>query len=284
MDTAFLADAIGLQILSYERVVGGDINSAYRLVTSSGSLFLKSNAYPFGSQMLQTESIALQHMNSLGAKTPEVISVLSSDKTNFLILEWIETGIAESFKILAAARALAQLHKNSSESFGYSSDNFLATWAQKNEYSDDWIVFYIHNRILPLVRDCMSISLLSDVYESKTWELKSLMEKRFPSEPPALIHGDLWTGNLMYTFEMPGYALVDPAICFASREMDIAMSKLFGGFSSSFYDAYQEVFPLQPEWEYRLPAYQLYYLLFHLKFFGKGYLGGVDRCFSHYGL
>ena len=97
---------------------------------------------------------------------------------------------------------------------------------------------------------------------------------------PSLIHGDLWGGN--YLVNSTGDAvLIDPAVCYAHREMDLAMSELFGGFASSFYHAYFEAYPA-PGYDERRALYQLYYILAHLNLFGESYGGRVDAIAAHY--
>ncbi|MBK6621019.1 MAG: fructosamine kinase family protein [Saprospirales bacterium] len=96
----------------------------------------------------------------------------------------------------------------------------------------------------------------------------------FPAESPALIHGDLWSGNYLVSTAFEA-VLVDPSVSFSHREMDLAMSRLFSGFDWRFYRAYEESYPLAPGFENRIPIYQLYYLLVHLNIFGRGYLPQV---------
>jgi fructosamine-3-kinase len=103
-----------------------------------------------------------------------------------------------------------------------------------------------------------------------------VLENFFPKEKPALLHGDLWSGNIMRGKNgMP--VLIDPAVYYGHREMDLAFSRLFGGFESLFYESYETVFPLEPGFEERVPVYNLYPLLVHLLLFGKSYLSGIEK-------
>ena len=101
-----------------------------------------------------------------------------------------------------------------------------------------------------------------------------------PNEKPSLIHGDLWSGNYLKTDR--GFALIDPAVAYSLREMDLAMMKLFGGFPKEAFAAYEANFSLAKAYTSRIELFQLYYLLVHLNLFGSGYLAGVRRCINNY--
>ena len=107
------------------------------------------------------------------------------------------------------------------------------------------------------------------------------ISSEIPNEPPALVHGDLWSGNYM-VLKTGNPALIDPAVAFAPREMDLAMMQLFGGFSEEVFRLYDEIFPLENNWKNRIPLWQLYYLLVHLNLFGSGYLSRVQRIVGSY--
>ncbi|MEN8799516.1 MAG: fructosamine kinase family protein, partial [Flavobacteriaceae bacterium] len=98
---------------------------------------------------------------------------------------------------------------------------------------------------------------------------------------PSLLHGDLWAGNYLISSEGEPY-LIDPATYFGHSEIDIAMSRLFGGFQDSFYQAYEEVLPSEGPVDDRIRVYQLYYLLVHLNLFGGSYYSGVKAILKSY--
>ncbi len=97
---------------------------------------------------------------------------------------------------------------------------------------------------------------------------------------PALIHGDLWSGNYMITEKGP--ALIDPASYYADREMEMGIMTMFGGFSSRFYDAYNQVYPLLSDWRERNQLYQLYHVLNHYYLFGGGYQNQAIRIAQYF--
>ncbi len=107
------------------------------------------------------------------------------------------------------------------------------------------------------------------------------ISEEIPQEPPALLHGDLWSGNYITNEEgLP--CLIDPAVCYGPREMDLGMMKLFGGFPEEVFREYNASFPLQPGWEERIPLWQLYYLLVHLNIFGSSYLPQVKNIIKRF--
>ena len=157
----------------------------------------------------------------------------------------------------------------------------MGSLAQVNRQGVSWTEFFIEERLKPQVelgelKGLLAGSIL-DQFEIVYEKLDSL----YPAERPALIHGDLWSGNyLVNSAEKP--VLIDPAISYSNRECDIAMTTLFGGFQQLFYDAYNEVFPLQQGWKQRLDLWNLYPLLVHVNLFGTSYLGGIRRTLAEF--
>ena len=169
------------------------------------------------------------------------------------------------------------MHKQTDEKFGLDFDNYIGTLPQNNTQDKNWVDFFIRNRLLAqLDVGNYSLSVRQD-FEKLFKKLPDL----FPNEKPAILHGDLWSGNfLVKDRETP--VLIDPAIYFGNREMDIAMCKLFGGFHADFYASYNEEFPLESDWEERINLCNLYPLLVHVNLFGGGYLNQVKNILSYY--
>jgi len=167
----------------------------------------------------------------------------------------------------ALGRALATLHHQSGPRFGWARDNYIGLSPQQNGWCDDWLEFWVTRRMEP------QISWAREKGFDVSMPPMRLLEKHKPQ--PALLHGDLWSGNAGFTAAGP--VIFDPAVYYGDRETDLAMTELFGGFPRAFYRAYDEAFPLEPGYEKRKHLYNLYHLLNHLNIFGGVYLGQVKQ-------
>jgi len=163
------------------------------------------------------------------------------------------------------------MHLQQQPYFGWQYNNYIGSLLQKNLIQNRWASVYIECMIKPLVKRLVDSSAFnkSDFTAAEIFYIKA--KEIFPTEPPSLLHGDLWSGNFMVA-QNGTAAIFDPAVYCGHREMDIGMSKLFGGFDAGFYDAYNEVYPLEKNWWQRLPFTQLYPLLVHAILFGGHYV------------
>ncbi len=225
--------------------------------------------------MFEAEAVGLALLASANAiRIPAVIGFGDTPEGGFLLLEYIETDFRpldfwEKFGI-----GLATLHRSTAPSFGLGHDNFIGSLRQQNCQHNTWPDFYIHERLLPQLDIAKQNDQLQSVDFQQFEQFFKLLQGLCPTEPPALIHGDLWSGNFLC--DTKGNPVIfDPAVSYAHREMDLAMSRLFGGFERPFYRSYEEAWPMAPGYEQRLPVYQLYYLLVHVNLFGGGYVGSV---------
>ncbi len=272
-DLKNIFDECGLTVHRSERVHGGDINEAYCLFTPSGKFFLKindNNRYP---AMLEKEASGLNILRKYFALAiPSVIKQGVSDRQQYLLLEWLEKGNPTEKFWEDFGAALANMHKSPQTYFGFHEDNYIGSLRQLNRRRDRWSSFYAENRIMPLVRTLFDKSSFSSKDVNNANEFCKRLDEVFPTEMPALVHGDLWAGN--YLISSSGDAAIfDPAVYFGHREMDIGMTRLFGGFDRRFYEAYDSVYPLKKDWEKRLIVSQLYPILVHAVLFNGHYIG-----------
>lgn len=263
---------LGSSIEDLRQVGGGDINVAHHAwLTDGREVFIKTHPRtPAGA--FAAEAAGLQWLRVEGG--PAIPRVVSSDDA-WLVLEWVESGAPVADYDERLGRELARLHGATPDRFGLADDNFIANLPQSNRRHDTWARFYAEERVLPLATACTHRGIWTAQTQAGFEALVARMEERVGEpEPPARLHGDLWSGNAM-----PGVAgepmLIDPAAYGGHREVDLAMMKLFGGFSSRCFDAYDECYPLLPGWEDRIDLWQLYPLLVHALLFGRGYAG---RC------
>ncbi len=258
-------------------VSGGDIHRAFRIRAADGRVwFVKTNTDKQAPAMFRTEAQGLALLGaSQSIRTPKVYGHGSTDDGHaYLLLEYIAPGYRNRLFWERFGQGLANLHGNTSARFGFAHDNFIGRLPQANTRHDTWAAFYAEERLWPQMLLARELGYFDAGAERQLDRLCRNLAWRCPEEQPALIHGDLWSGNFLCDPEGQP-VLIDPAACFAHREMDLAMSRLFGGFDPVFYAAYEAAWPLEPGFEQRLEIYQLYYLLVHVNLFGGGYVGQV---------
>lgn len=280
---AATARALGARAADASPVGGGSINLAARVTLDDGRrVFAKSSrAAPPGS--FRAEAAGLEWIAAARAlRTPAVLAVREGPEP-LLVLEWIgrdtarRAGRGEEF-----GRALAALHAAGAERFGAEEDNWIGPLPQPNAAAGDWPEFYAERRLTPLARRAVGARLLPPVFLDGIERLRGrLPELAGPREPPARLHGDLWSGNAMLDAE-GGPAVVDPAAYGGHREVDLAMMRLFGGFPPTAHAAYAEAAPLAPGHEERVALWQLYPVLVHVCLFGGGYAAQARDLLARY--
>lgn len=294
---------------------GGCINDAHRVDTSEGSFFVKYNNARRYPGMFSAEARGLELLrNSHTVYVPEVIGHGEAGADSFLVLEYISSDAEQADFWEHFGRELAKMHQqqpslekgadgaakekegqekdmNSQDKqmtaanarihqgqarpmFGLDHNNYIGSLPQSNAWHPAWIEFFVVERLeaqLKLARDEGRAGQdLSRMFQ----QLYRHLPDFFPDEPPALLHGDLWSGNYMRGND--GHAvIIDPAVYYGHRYMDLGMSKLFGGFLAAFYDAYHDAYPLEASWQQGIDIANLYPLMVHVNLFGGGYLSSV---------
>jgi protein-ribulosamine 3-kinase len=252
---------------------GGCISQTSKLETSAGVFFLKWNNHCV-SDMFLCEADSLRELGKVKnacLKIPEVIAVKKVDNTpGFILLEYLPPSSGGINGDENLGRGLATIHQTSSEKFGFYEDNYCGTTVQNNKWNSHWIDFFGQQRLWHLVTKINTERGFDSSQTNLFEKLVQCLPELIPSTgKPALIHGDLWSGNYLFSSGKP--ALIDPAVYFADREMEFGMITLFGGFSQRFRDAYNEVYPLPSGWKERNKLYQLYHVLNHFLLFRGGY-------------
>jgi len=264
-------NATDLRVEGVHAVGGGCIHHAARVTTSRGDVFAKWND-DCAPDVFLREADGLRALRAAesGLTIPEVLAASGPEVGHpaFIVMEYLKPGSRGGDAELG--RGLAAVHRRSAETFGFPVTTYCGPTPQDNAAALSWPEFYAERRLRPLVRLLEQQRELSGsdrrTLERVVERLPSLVA---PSAPPALIHGDLWSGNVVQTEAGPG--LVDPACACTDREMEFGITTLFGGFSPRFFAAYEEAWPLPAGWRERNPLYQLYHLLNHYLIFGGHY-------------
>ncbi|OED44452.1 fructosamine kinase [Flavobacteriaceae bacterium (ex Bugula neritina AB1)] len=274
----YLEKVLSEKIISITLLSGGDINEVYVLKTATRKVVLKLNSASTFPDMFKAEAYGLQCLRRSNTFTiPEVLAFDQYQDITFLMLEYIEDGVQVKDFWSFFGKQLAGLHRTSTTYFGLDSDNYIGSLTQYNSKCETASEFYITQRLEPQFK----LAIEQGVSFPDLDHFYTVIENEIPKEPSSLIHGDLWSGNFMKDVRgMP--CLIDPAIAYAPRELDIGMMHLFGGFDSTLFYSYNEVFPLYDNWKERLPIWQLYYLLVHLNLFGGAYCQEVNRIIKKY--
>lgn len=270
-----------VEVKSASLIAAGNHNQGIRLETSQGIFFLKLN-FDDERDILAKEAEGLRLLRrSTFLKVPETHGQGRIKEYNFLLSEFVPSSRQQLDYWENLGLGLAHLHLNTSKQFGLDYDNFIASLYQLNHQSDNWADFFISQRLEPMLGKAYFNRLIPLDFLKKFQSIYPKLDSILPKEKPALLHGDIWSGNVICDEEGQP-CLIDPAIYYGHREMDIAFSKLFGGFDSRFYDAYESIVPLEPDFDSRMGIYNLYPLLVHLNLFGTAYLPGIEKIVKHY--
>lgn len=271
-----------IRILSQTPLTGGDINAVFKVKIDQATFCIKQNHRDQFPKMLVKEANGL---NELADKSnfyiPEVIGTHEDHTSQYLVMEFIESGAKSSGFWENFGMRLAHMHKQTSEHFGWEEDNYIGSLHQSNKQHDNWAIFYTEERILPQVKLAFDSNKVDAAFVHSAERLCSQLNDLFPEEPPALLHGDLWSGNFLVDSNGDP-VLIDPSVYYGHREMDLGMMYLFGGFSDALFEVYHEEFPLEKNWKERIPLTQLYPLLVHVNLFGGGYVQNAASVIHRY--
>lgn len=261
-------------------VGGGSINQTYRLRLSGYDFFVKLNAAPKIS-MFEAEVSALREIQAAGKiRVPEPIGWGVAGDKSYLTLEWIDLDGPKNWQDLA--RSLAGLHSvRSIKGFGWQQNNTIGETPQRNPWTENWADFFWHHRLLYQLKlaDGRGFKPTLELAQIEEWVYSILADHQVVT---SLVHGDLWSGN--FGFDREGNPVIfDPALYYGDREVDLAMTELFGGFSPQFYEFYGQIYPIDGGYRQRKNIYNLYHILNHFNLFGGSYANQAESMINSLG-
>jgi protein-ribulosamine 3-kinase len=273
---------MNVNILDFSFIGGGCINNGGKLTTSAGTFFLKWNdalKYP---GMFEAESKGLTILSDTQAiHIPRIMINGQTRSFQYIAIEFIASQKKQTNYWEALGRSLAALHRVSSRAFGLDHNNYIGSLRQINTWHPRWVDFFIEQRLEAQLKLAVHKHLADATLVKQFQNLFKKLPDLLPNEKPSLLHGDLWAGNLIADEHgMP--CLIDPAVYFGHREIELAFTQLFGGFDSEFYQSYEETFPLEPGFSQRADLYNLYPLLVHANLFGSSYIAQVRTVLNRY--
>ena len=271
--------AVEFHAFEIHAVTGGDIHQSQILRLRSeentanipDAVFLKSNSFN-NAEVLRSEYVSLHRMQELYPTIyPKPFFYQESNNQAVLVMEYIEISSLYGSNAASAGYGLAQQHQVTQENYGWDCSNFIGLTHQSNHLSHDWVDFFRNQRLFPMLMNAKENGISNELYSKVEHLLERLEDYCNPQTQAVLLHGDLWSGNLGYNSKRNQAVFYDPAPYFGDREVDLAMTELFGRLPAEFYQAYEEIFPLQDGYKARKYIYNLYHALNHVVLFGSGY-------------
>lgn len=270
------------EIIAFQKLHGGSVNYSYLIKGKEQSLFIKLNSVSSFPKMFELEQRGLELIASTRTiGVPNVLLQGEFESYSFLILEFIENGRKTNSFWEQFGKQIAALHQNKSIAFGLPYDNFIGSIKQSNKQTDNWVDFFASQRLEAQLKIAFDQGLVDDSLKDEVEKLIKRLPKLIPNCTASLLHGDLWSGNFMAN-KASSPTVFDPAVYFGNREMDIAMSMLFGGFNKRFYDSYNSVYPLSKGWDQRIDLCNAYPLLVHVNLFGASYARRLKSTIKKY--
>lgn len=274
-----LSEALGQDVKRLELLQQGQIGDIYMARVEDQRYVVKTSEEK---EKLAIEAHMLKDLYEAKIRVPNVIL----SKGPFLVLEYIQTMDQDrTTQEIEAAKLLSRLHSKTNESrmYGYYYDTTIGPFFQKNEQTQyNWTLFLGQMRIIPMARHCYDKGKIQKEMVDRLEVLCRDLYKRIDMRTiyPSLLHGDVWSGNVL--FERSGGAcLIDPAIYYGDKEMELAFILLFDTFGETFFDAYSKVHPLSEDfYESKVLLYQIYPLLVHVALYGGSYTGQLEQIFK----
>ena len=258
---------------NHRSVSGGCINQGYRLTGNDCAYFVKINQAS-QVEMFAAEALGLkQIINTETIRVPEPICWGVAERSSFIVMEWLEFSRPDTQAWEKMGRNLAAMHRAGGASqFGWEQNNTIGSTPQQNDWTDNWAEFFAQHRIGYQLK--LAQRRGGDFPQRAIAAVQEILANRQPQ--PSLVHGDLWSGNAAVTTSGEP-VILDPATYWGDREVDLAMTELFGGFPAAFYRGYSQVWQLEEGYQQRKTIYNLYHILNHFNLFGGGYGSQASR-------
>lgn len=259
-------------------VAGGCINQGYAVTGKNQCTYFVKLNQASGLEMFEAEALGLKQIyQTQTIRVPQPLCWGTAGDSAYLVLEWLEFGQGNPTSWEEMGRKLATLHQSpQGDAFGWERNNTIGSTPQINPWTPDWVEFWIEHRLgfqFKLARR------KGANFPQQEALLKAVPELLKHHPQPSLVHGDLWGGNAGCTVTGEP-VIIDPATYVGDREVDLAMTELFGGFPAAFYRGYHEVFPLNEGYKQRKVLYNLYHILNHFNLFGGGYQSQANQMIS----
>ncbi|TKD66193.1 fructosamine kinase family protein [Flavobacterium sp. ASW18X] len=270
-------------IKSITSLSGGNVSQVFKVVTTSDVFVVKCNYEKNAEVYFKAEVNGLHQIKATNTiETPAIHSYGKIENNAYLILEWIPTKNADQEAMHTLGIQLSQLHSTTETTyFGAKEHNFIGNLPQNNTINPSWSTFYALQRLYPQLGIARKLGYLLKEEIPNLDNIQKVMTTIADNTKPSLLHGDLWHGNILIHENGTPY-LIDPSVYYGHNEMDLAMTKLFGGFSNNFYQGYHENIPPHKNQNALTEVYQLYYLLVHLNMFGNSYRSKAVELLKRY--
>jgi protein-ribulosamine 3-kinase len=279
-----LRDKTGTSIssLKFHPVGGGSINDTYEAEAGDTTFFCKVNDHSKFPGLFEAESHGLELLAAQQViRTPRVIASTITGDTQVLVLEWIEQGMRTAGFWKLFGQQLAALHLVQAPTFGLDDDNYMGALLQHNKKTKDWNEFFVSQRLEPQLKLALDKGLMEKQQVQQFEKLYRKLPEIFPPAQPSLLHGDLWSGNFLCDSNNRP-VLIDPAVYYGHASVDLAMTTLFGGFDTIFYETYSHHRQPAPNFREQWEVCNLYPLLIHLNLFGESYRSGILHTIRRY--
>ncbi len=279
---AVLHEGLGIVTVKGIKIkTGGCISHAAEVMTSEGSFFIKWKKAS-GANMYATEQRDLTQLAGKSSlKIPKPLHHGELQGQYYFLMEALDvvpesTGFWEHLGV-----GLAELHRHTANEHGLVYNNFIGSLPQSNIVHPSWHTFFVEERLNVQLEMALEKKLVDASFAKRFTQIYHKIPDLIPDAPSSLLHGDLWSGNILAT-KGDIAALIDPAVYYGSREMELAFTHLFGGFDAQFYKSYNEAFPLASGFRSRIDIYNLYPLMVHVNIFGTSYLKAVQDTINQY--